>query len=87
YAVAIRNNTTGEVRVADVDLAWREGRDGSRWWWTGGNFGCDCNRRLVFERAGGVDIDPASVECGDGGYSVLWVELPDGRHVPIEGTP
>lgn len=81
YKVAIRKNETGEVVMTEHDLEWT---DGSEFWWTFGNMGCDCNRRLCFDRAKGIEIDPEAVECGETEYSALYAELEDGTKIPLE---
>lgn len=86
YIVAIRKNSTGEIRLRKVDQQWV---DGHEWWWTEGNMGCDCNRYLEFERAGGnMDCwdEPEGQEtpCGDVLYSVLYAELPSGERIVID---
>lgn len=54
YTVFITDTTTGETRErVYTDLGdWDEG---SEYWWTDGNFGCDCNRALEYGRAAGID--------------------------------
>ena len=83
--IAIRNNKTGEVRVhRDPDATWWSH---SEFAWTEGNFGCDCNRHLVFLWAAGEDeADEAeSVPCGHELYTVLWVEpRGDGKRYWLE---
>lgn len=85
YKVAIRKNATGEVRLREMPYDWRK-PDGSDdlLWWTDGNFGCDCNRELEFERAAGGDPGLDEVECGNEAYSVLYAELPDGERVVVD---
>lgn len=51
-AVDITRTADGVTRrhtLHDVD------REGARFMWTDGNYGCDCNRHLWFERAAGRD--------------------------------
>ena len=76
YSVVIRKNETGELRLRHVDLDWE---DGSYWFWTEGNFGCDCNRELEWLRACGEEDDETwdKVECGHYRYSVIYAILPD----------
>ncbi len=88
YKVAIRNNATGEVRIGVYDeLEWH---DSSVFFWTEGNFGCDCNRELEFTRAGGPGPadDPywngLETECGNGRFSALYAEFADGSRVPLD---
>lgn len=81
YVVRLRNNETGEVREqAYGDLEWNETAVA---WWTEGNFGCDCNRRMQWQIAGGEvpDDDPP---CGEGQYSAICAILPDGTEVLID---
>lgn len=80
YSVKIKNNETGEVRDARMDFDWDEASD---YWWTDGNFGCDCNRHLVFIRAGN---EPESdVSCGNKLYTVIHAKLDDGKVIEIDG--
>jgi hypothetical protein len=78
----IRNNATGEVREYNGSNAILD--DGqaepSEWIWSGGNYSCDCNRRLFFgyaagEKPGDIDDD----NCGDGKFSVQVLNPVDGR--------
>ncbi len=84
YKVTIRKNDTGEVRIKDMkSIEWG---DHSVYWWTEGNFGCDCNRDREFKRAGGEEIDPDddSDRCGDTAYTALFAELENGKQVQID---
>ncbi|MHC4370403.1 MAG: hypothetical protein ACYSW8_22560, partial [Planctomycetota bacterium] len=58
--------------------------EGSDFWWTDGNMGCDCNRHLEFERAGGEDPDLDDAVCGSDLYSVIEIIFPDGDSLRIE---
>lgn len=68
--VEIRRNADGVIRVYE-DSHWY-----SDFIWSEGNYACDCNRHLFFERAGGYDpysdlnygMDGGN--CTDGNYSV-----------------
>lgn len=54
--VHIRRNSDGEVRVQH----WKEygwDKDNSDFIWSDGNYACDCNRHLFFERAVGKEPD------------------------------
>lgn len=84
YTVTIRENSTMEVEKIVMQEDWQEGSD---YWWSEGNFGCDCNRRILFYRAKGVPYEDIETQCGDTGYSVLSIVLPDGRDMApsIEG--
>lgn len=86
YKVVIRNNATGETRVHAEDSEWQEEKGYStRFSWTEGNFCCDCNRELVFEwAAGNHDTDDMDGPCGHERFTIPYIELPDGRRVPID---
>lgn len=77
YWVTIQRMADGEVRKRKVGVEWHSG---SWYWWSEGNFCCDCNRYIEFERAGGRQLQPMDedVHCGDGGYRVLRFDFPDG---------
>lgn len=79
YHVAIRCNETGEIRMYRYDLEW----DDDEFMWTDGNYGCDCNRHLFFNRAKGIEPEDAR-PCGEERYSVLYAELPNGIRIPID---
>jgi hypothetical protein len=91
YEVTIRKNDTGEVRRYAMDFDWdKDEGQTDLFWWTDGNFGCDCNRGSSFLRAGGPGPadDPhwnnVEFDCGHEGYTVLHAYLPDGRVIPID---
>lgn len=80
YKIAIRNNKTGEVRIAVMDVEWWEH---SFFWWTEGNMCCDCNRHLEFGRV----EDPEFCEdipCSEERYTVLYAELGNGERIPLD---
>ena len=59
--ISIKNNITKEVASYEYE-GWDVEYD-SRRNWTQGNYGCDCNRYLFFERAKGNDPDISDGEC------------------------
>ena len=74
YQVTIRDNNTGEVRETTMDL---DIASFHLYWWTYGNFGCDCNRCGEF-----YSRDPVpeqDVVCGDTRFDLLKIDLGDGR--------
>lgn len=77
YTVDILEVTTGEVVRREMDLPWHEG---SLYWWTDGNYSCDCNRRMEFLRAKGFDPSELEMECDVGAYRVA-ITLPGGEVV------
>lgn len=85
YRVALRKNSTGEIRMVPIDWDWIRDGDDDLYWWTDGNYGCDCNRFLCFERADGTEPDFKDAECGEAAYTALYAELPDGTRVKIDG--
>lgn len=80
YRVLLRRNADGIERWAQEDLPWHEGF----FWWTEGNFSCDCNRYLEFERAVGGDPDIDDAACGEGAYSAIKAQFPDGREIKLD---
>ena len=82
YKVLIRNNETKEERLRFIESDWE---DISLFYWTEGNFGCDCNRALQFASAKNEDDEKAwGQPCGRTKYSVLWAELPSGEKIIID---
>ncbi len=79
YKVAIRDNATGEIRLCSQDLEW--GPD--KFWWLEGNMSCDCNRKAQFNIAGDA-IPDAEPPCGEGMYTALYAELPNGTKILLE---
>ena len=84
YKVLIRNNETKEARWIEHPTPWDEHDE---FMWTEGNYGCDCNRHLFFERANGVEPDDDTVQCGEAKYSALYALLPDGTQHTLDETP
>jgi hypothetical protein len=66
--ITIRRNRDGEERVYLDTYAW-EGWGDLVYQWTGGNCGCDCNRAIFFEEAGG-EAQEGEDECGETVFSV-----------------
>jgi hypothetical protein len=80
YSVLLLDSHTGERRRAHLD-GWD---DHSEFMWSDdGNYGCDCNRELVWHRVtdpeyGGDD----EVRCGTPRFKVLEFTLEDGTIIP-----
>ena len=75
--VHIRKNETGEINVYEDDY-WS-----GDFQWQEGNYCCDCNRRLFFERAGGTEPEwDDEDECSKGLYDVVKVEFHEGGEHP-----
>lgn len=82
YSVEIRNNATGEtVTYAMKNIAWQ---DWSTYWWTEGNFGCDCNRGQSFMRAKGYP-EPVDHDCSNDKFTVIRATMEDGTELEIDG--
>ena len=64
YTVYIRNNKTNELRVRLYPEEYDE------WFWTEGNFGCDCNRALQFASTEEEKDLAWEQECGNSKYTV-----------------
>lgn len=84
--VHIIRNSTGEERVYVHDYPqatgpWDDEMDD--YLWTEGNYGCDCNRASFFAEAG-KEEGAEDFPCGEGAYSIPYLELPDGRKVEID---
>jgi hypothetical protein len=77
YIVTLCNNETGAVRRYREDSVWN---DTGEFMWFEGNFACDCNRHMMFQRARGEEPE-WHTPCGHTRYTVLNIELPDGTLV------
>ena len=67
--VHIRRNADGVERIYPFpEHGWDT--DGSDYIWADGNYACDCNRHLFFERAAGNEPAWNEGGCGDIAYSV-----------------
>jgi hypothetical protein len=42
--------------------------------WTDGNYGCDCNRHIFFNKDGLNNINYEDVECGEKLYRLNWIK-------------
>jgi hypothetical protein len=74
----IRNNETGEIREYETEeLLETFSATPSVSNWTEGNYSCDCNRKLFFQRAGNEKED-AIVECSHDKFSVNLKNKKDG---------
>lgn len=85
YTVRIKDNSTGEIRKCKIDLEWTES---SVFWWTDGNFGCDCNREVQFMRATDKSFDfddDVRTVCGHTRFTAIDATLEDGSVMKIDG--
>lgn len=74
YTAVIQKVETGET----AERAYPNWQTADFSWWTEGNFSCDCNRELEFERGLGHDPDLDSVECGDNRFTLLKLKFENG---------
>lgn len=84
--VHIRRASDGEVRIHKDEYG-----NNPRYQWGDGNYSCDCNRYLFFERAGGRsgDDDPLDDDrgCSEADYVVERIVRAGTGEVLIEGDP
>lgn len=83
YRTCIRNNFTGEERIDLDEFDWKD-EHGFLFMWTEGNFGCDCNRELMFALCKGELAPDRS--CGSTGFSILWAEREDGTRLKVDAA-
>jgi hypothetical protein len=74
--IYIRKEATKEVRTYTDPHPWEAGSD---YLWSDGNYGCDCNRHLFFERAAGHEPNE-DCECGEEAY-MLRIEDDSGKEL------
>lgn len=79
--VVVRKNSTGEVKRIRTDLEWF---DHSHFFWTEGNFSCDCNRHHVFHWDKEPPRKQEKFKCGHTAYTVIKVIFPDGTEQLID---
>lgn len=75
----IRNSDGVERTYRDMDELLRD--DGETWsdyMWRDGNWSCDCNRYLFFQRAAGEEEIDDDGPCGHDAYTVWIVNPADG---------
>jgi hypothetical protein len=76
----IRHEATGQIRYYDCDQILEPGeRDPNDYIWSEGNYACDCNRMIFFNRGSGVEIDFDSTVCSDGAFAVQLINPMTGR--------
>ncbi len=84
YKICIVDLATKETRIRLIDMEWQG--SSTIFWWTEGNYGCDCNREWEFARAGGMSEDEVvkiNGGCGHTRFSVPWAEV-DGNRVTLD---
>lgn len=74
--VNICKQSDGVTRVYKTDgLLDDDGEHLHTYIWEEGNYSCDCNRYLFYQRAHGEEERDEDCTCGDGGY-VVWIVNP-----------
>lgn len=74
----IKNNETSEIVEYETNEILEEGDDYPIIFnWQEGNFSCDCNREIFFNRTKGLEMD-FNNECSEGKYSVNLKNKVDG---------
>ena len=85
--VEIARVSDGLMRAMRDELVLDDDGKPDAWVWSDGNYQCDCNRQIFFERAGGSAVDSlVHFECGDSRYLVR-VMLDDGTVLYDEMVP
>jgi len=79
YIATILCLATGEKRDCAVDCEWDADTSPFAWDRKAGNFGCDCNRHILF--TGDSDAD---MECSTTHYIVERMTLADGTVIEID---
>ena len=65
----IKNVETDEIRKCPTQI-WKQHGYIDPYMWAEGNYGCDCNRQLFFERANGAIPEWDDFSCGNERYKV-----------------
>lgn len=81
YRVLLRNNETREEVWFYYESKWC---DLDYFMWTKGNYACDCNRHLFFEREKGRPASALYTDCGNKRYTAVCALLEDGTRVVID---
>ncbi len=61
--ITITETATGKTAEL-IEPEWNE------FIWTDGNYGCDCNRKMLFDRALDQEQEFEEYECGSGQYKI-----------------
>lgn len=84
YTVRIRRNSDGEIRMTKPYPF-----EFSLYWWMDGNYSCDCNRHMEFERAKTplMEWDEFPCTIRKNAYTALDATLATGEVVPLDEDP
>ncbi len=89
YNVLIYDVQWDEVCPRHFSDSWYgpgEGED-YEFWWSDGNFSCDCNRALQCGYSRGLDYGEIPTFCGERWYRILSIITSDGEYVYWEEDP
>lgn len=81
YRFQLRDTQTGETAIRELDLSPTTTCD---FWWLEGNYACDCNRKLEWDRARNVNgdfEDDYPCNAGRNRYVFDWVEADGVRFI------
>ena len=82
YQVLLLDNMTGIVRLTKPEV-WHEA---TIYQWLVGNYACDCNRHLFFERAAG-GVPGYEFLCGEKRYTAIFAKLDSGEIIELDEWP
>jgi len=82
YSVVMTNNLTNETRTIALPDSYEWEDYHCFWMWSEGNWGCDCNRRIVWD--GEYDHDK-DYPCTDTIFSISGFILEDGTEIEFDG--
>jgi hypothetical protein len=80
--ITLRRNSDGRAVFHS-----EEAFDGWHYAWSGGNYGCDCNRQLFFDRALGLAPAIGDAVCGEDAYTVLLITDDSTGAIVCAGDP
>lgn len=87
YAFEIQDTETNEVRHYKDSYDWDD-ENHMLYMFQEGNYSCDCNRELFFQRAKGEpETDLDEVKCGEGRYVIARAMREDGSFVEVDAKP
>ena len=78
YIATIIDTVTGKTLTSEHDYPYDD-EDSLRWYWTDGNWSCDCNR--------GADFDVVDISCGGSRFQVPFLTLENGEKIYIDLMP
>ena len=87
YTFEIQDTQTNETRQHQDAYDWND-ESHMLFMFRDGNYSCDCNRELFFQRAAGeAETDLDAVVCGEGRYVIARAQREDGSFIEIDAKP